>query len=359
MKNHKYLLVILLFSLVCACNNDDSSDEPELLAQSLGFDFRKVDFMYTDHQDGIQYVNATPGVQSIHNAPNSIKAQHWVYKSPSLEDQEIGFSVVYASECENSPCEVILFLHGSEGSENSGATLFFDYYAENKSEIPRAFIFANGIYAPNSPISSGVWKDRAYEQKNLDHPQQILELLGGIVEDDSLFPFLTRDMANWSVVGFSAGASGVMGIYMDDGFNQNSQYMPMHYYPLGGWMTDSLHDYFDFTDGLNSLKDCDNNGAELILANHLEDDVDCEGAKQFQSKEYLVEHLLANEVPFTYLGLTDEGVPCELGADHNPVHSVKFYLRNSIATSIQNVNCEDADYLENYEVLGDLLYRSY
>ncbi|MGI9550102.1 MAG: hypothetical protein ACR2MT_02790, partial [Aurantibacter sp.] len=91
----------------------------------------------------------------------------------------------------------------------------------------------------------------------------------------------------------------------------------------------------------------------------VEDDVDCSGAKQFSSKEYLVSHFTDREVPFTFLGLTDESVPCEQGSDSNPVHSVKYYLRNSIADAIKNVNCGDTTYLENYEVLGDLLYRSY
>ena len=353
------LFLAMMFALA-SCSGDDSQQfvEEETDVQ-LGTDFRKVDPSYSDIQDNIQYVNNTPGVQTINKAQNGIKGQHWVYRSPSLNDQEIGFSVVYSEACENSPCDVILFLHGSKGSENSGSTLFFDYYKDNESDKPRAFIFANGIYAPDSPIASGVWKSRQMNGLSFDHPKQLVELIGGIIEDPSLFPFMKTDMNHWSVTGFSAGGSGVLGVYMDPIFMNNVKYQPKHVFPLGGWMTESLGSYYDFNGGLDLVKGCGEADLELIIANHIEDDVNCAGAKQYNSKEYLVTNFVEKEVPFTFLGLTDQGMPCEPGTDSNPVHSVKFYLRNSISNALKNANCSDTTYLGNYEVLGDLLYRSY
>lgn len=353
------LIFLLVGCIIVSCSSDDlvPIEEQEFLTD-LGAGFRKVDFSYEDVQDGIQYVNNTPGVQTINNESNGIKAQHWVYQSPSTSGQEIGFSVLYSEECEGSPCDVVLFLHGSNGSENSGSTLFFDYYIENKADMPRAFIFANGI----SEIDSGnghPWQLREENGKTLNHAKQLVELIGGIVEDTALFPFMKTDMNHWSVTGFSAGASGVMGTYMDPEFMNNEKYQPKHIFPLGGWMTDSLGNYFDFDGGFQLVKDCQDADVELIIANHIEDDVDCVGAKQYQSKEYLVDHFSAKEVSFTFLGLTDESVPCEQGEDSNPVHSVKFYLRNSIDEAFQNVTCIDGTYLEEYEVLGDLLFRDY
>ncbi|MEX0291302.1 MAG: hypothetical protein AB3N14_19520 [Flavobacteriaceae bacterium] len=359
MKTIQLFCYFLLTAILLSCSDDDVESTQELIADDLGTNFRQVDYNYSDHQDGIRYVNATTGVKIINDAPNGIKGQHWVYKSPSLQGQEIGFSVVYSSACEGTPCDVILFLHGSEGSENSGSTLFYDYYIENEADKPRAFIFANGIYAPESPIESGVWKSRSLNDLTFNHPQQLVELIGGIVDDPELFPFMKTDMNNWSVTGFSAGGSGVMGAYMDPAFDSHKQYQPKHFFPLGGWMTDSLGKYYDFDGGLTLLESCDNSDLELIIANHIEDDVDCKGAKQFQSKDYLVGNFTAKDVPFTFLGLTDEGLACEQGTDHNPVHSVKFYLRNTIDGAIKNVNCGDTTYLEAYEVLGDLLYRTY
>ena len=358
MKKHALLAIALFTFLACSKDETVAIQEPEIMDSELGSDFRKVDFSYTDVQDGIQYVNNTPGVQSLNSASNGINGQHWVYKSPSTSNQEIGFSVLYAEACESGPCDVILFLHGSNGTENSGATLFFDYYLENKSDQPRAFIFANGI----SEIDSGnghPWQLREENGKTLNSPKQLVELIGAIVEDSTLFPFMKKDMNHWSVTGFSAGASGVMGTYMDPIFQNNAKYQPKHIFPLGGWMTDSLYKYFDFDGGLAQVTSCDSSELELIIANHLEDDVDCTGAKQYQSKEFLVDHFTTKEVPFTYLGLTDEGLPCEMGDGNNPVHSVKFYLRNSIPNSIQNVSCIEATYLEMYQVLGDMLYRDY
>ena len=351
--------MLILFVLL-SCSNDDGKIELVKDSDSmlLGSNFRKVDFSYTDVQDGIQYVNSTPGVQTINSTPNGVKGQHWVYQSPSTLGQEIGFSVLYSDECENSPCDVILFLHGSKGSENSGSSLFFDYYIENESDVPRAFIFANGI----SEIDSGnghPWQLREENGKTINHPKQLVELIGGIIEDPSLFPFMKSDMNNWSVTGFSAGASGVMGTYMDPEFLNNKEYQPKHIFPLGGWMTDSLGDYYDFDGGLQLVKNCDESDVELVIANHIEDDVDCVGAKQYQNKEYLVNHFIEKEVSFTFLGLTDEKVPCEQGAENNPVHSIKFYLRNSIPDALKNVTCKDTTYLEEYEVLGDLLFRDY
>ena len=357
----KLPFIIFLFVVSCACSSDanaiDLGQGPDQTI--IATDFREVGFNYEVHEDGIQYVNATPGVQKVNANSNSMKGEHWVYRSPSLQNREIGFSVMYSKACVNSPCDVILFLHGSKGSENAGSTLFFDYYEENESDRPRAFVFANGIYAPDSPIASGVWKKRTNGDLVFDHPKLLVELIGGIVEDPNLFPFMKTSMQHWSVTGFSAGGSGVMGVYMDPHFATNSNYQPKHALPLGGWMSDSMNAYFDFVGGLEFLEDCLNEDLELIVANHLADDVDCVGKKQFNNKDYFVSNFTARDIPFTYLGLTDEVAPCALGSDHNPAHSVKFYLNNAIRTALKNTNCQDTTYLDAYEVLGDLLYRDY
>jgi len=359
MKKLLYLILTAVLLISCSSDDDNINKEQESEGTDLASDFRKVSFNYEVHEDGIQYVNATPGVQNADGNPNGMKGEHWVYKSPSLQNREIGFSVLYSEGCEGSPCDVILFLHGSKGNENAGSTLFFDYYKENETDKPRAFIFANGIYAPESPIPSGVWKKRTKDDLIFDHPKQLVELIGGIIEDPGLFPFMKEDMNNWSVTGFSAGGSGVMGVYMDPIFAQNEKYQPKHAFPLGGWMSDSMNSYFDFVGGLELLKNCSAEDLELIVANHLADDVDCVGKKQFNNKDYFINSFSNKEIPFTYLGLTNDVAPCSEGADHNPAHSVKFYLRNSLDDALKYTTCKDTTYLQEYKVLGNLLFRDY
>ena len=50
----------------------------------LGYNFRQVSHDYVDHTDNIYYVNRTPGIQDA-------GGQHWVFKSPHLHGQEVGF----------------------------------------------------------------------------------------------------------------------------------------------------------------------------------------------------------------------------------------------------------------------------
>lgn len=346
-------------------NQDPTSQLKEPIPQvmpQIGHDFRQVGFNYEVSDDGFQVVNNVPGVKSIHLDNNGITGEHWVYQSPSLQNTEIGFSVLYSDACLGAPCEVVVFMHGTSGTENSGATLFFNQYLNNNTDKPRAFIFANGIFAPTVPGKTPVWRTREQNGKNYNHPKQLWELFGGIMSDQNLFPFMKKDKNSWSVIGFSAGASGALGVFMDPIFVNYRQFQPKHIFPFGGFMTETLYKFMDFDQGMALWETCsDNSDVDLIIAMHMEDDVDCAGYTVYERSPWLRNRLKASNVPYYFLGLVNDiGDPCLPGHQgHNKLHSVKKHLNSLTAPAFKEGGCGVPGGLGAVTRLDDLLYREY
>lgn len=350
MKNVIAFSLISVLFFLASCSKDDSiqtnEDKPNF---EIGHSFKQVAHTYENiSTNGVQYVNQTLGVQN--NISNGYTGDHWVYQSPSLEDQEIGFSIVYPENYNGEPLDVVLFLHGSNGTENNGASLFFDSFITNFSETEKVLIFANGIYNSNAP---GVWKLREMEGRTFNHNFQLIELISGIIENDTLFPFAKKTTQDWSVVGFSAGGQVTLGMYMDPIFIENPKYQPKNIMPLGAWAS-NYSDYLDFEEGLEMLPECGTE-IELTIVNHVLDDVICGNNIQYEQKTGLLNKFDSKNIRYTYLGLQDEATPCEPG-EANPIHSVKFYLRNQISNTLKDITCRDASYLDNYTVLGNILF---
>jgi len=347
------ITLTVCFIFIFSCNKDDTiPDEQNITELEIGLNFRQVGHNYEDiSPNGVQYVNSTPGVENI---SNGYTGEHWVYESPSLDGQEIGFSVVYPENYNGDPLDVVLFFHGSNGNENNGASLFFDSFNNSFSSTQKVLIFANGIYAPNTPGSTGVWKLRTIEGHDINHNFQLMELIAGIVESDTLFPFAKKTMQNWSATGFSAGGQITLGLYMDPIFIENPKYQPKNILPLGAWAS-NFPDYLDFDSGLDLLQECAND-IELTLANHVLDNVTCSGNFQYPQRTWLFNRFDPKNIRYTYLGLQDDTPECQPTDTSNPVHSIKFYLRNQISNSIKDITCRDLSYLDNYTLLGNILF---
>ena len=338
-------------------DDDPQNDDTPESSFDLGYDFRKVTHEYSSIEDGVQFVNSSALGNQFTNEDNGYIGQHWVFKSPSLNDKEIGFQFIRPDFESDEEFEVVLFLHATGGSESTGYSLFMESYLGTFNDKPRILIFANGIYAPTQPGNTSVWKKREINGLSFNHVEQLMELIGGLIENSDLFPNMTTSMENWTVTGFSAGSQISMALFMDPLFLENPQYRPKTNVPQGIWPSDLLYDYYDFDGGLELLNPCDD---EVILhiANHVLDDVDCVGFKQYDRRDWLMSRFDEKEITYNYIGLRDDpGEICGEGSDNNPTHSVKFYQRNLLENSSIENGCLGGDTVQGAVLFGDLVFN--
>lgn len=358
----KLTVLLLQFAILLSCSKEYPSGikEPEVHEEAphiLGYDFRQVSHEYEDHTDHIYYVNQTPGIQSA-------GGQHWVFTSPHLQGQEVGFAVISHPDCFFGDCDVILFLHGSNGTENTGSVNFYKNYYNQHRTKPFVFIMANGIGAEQGHhMGTLVWSERL-NRSTLDtlRPLVVLkELIGGLIEDrQNQFGFITKDIARWTAFGFSAGAAGCMGIYAHREFLANS-FQPSRIFPFGGWINPtSLDKYFDFTSGYERILNENLTSPELVIANHIQDDVDCEGYTTYERVVPFMRRMAAAAIHFTFLGATktvdDPCVVRDDGSRSNRTHSSSFYLNQELADAELILSGTKPKNLELSTYYGEILF---
>lgn len=236
MKKIALILVSIICSIGCSKNDTETNEMiQEETPFAFGFDFKLVQHSYEN----------SPLVNSI-NPSEDVNAQHYVYKSPIHNDQEVGFSMITSMNFVEGNNKVYVFLHGQGGTEHSGFVNYVPYLVNSGLiEDDAVYLLLNGITA-----NGGSWKIKDSEGYYPVHT--IRECIDGLL-NDSDFTFLSRNRGDWTLVGFSMGGRAALSTALNPDFLQWGN-KPAKIFPMGSWLsTENLNEMIDFDQTLANL----------------------------------------------------------------------------------------------------------
>ena len=301
--------LVLLFCFGCS---DEEVMDLDSSPFEMGFNFRLVDH---------DYENA-PLVHDI-NPPSYVHASHYVFQSPTHNDQEVGFTMVTSKDFHKGNNKAYVFLHGQGGNENAGFAQYIPYLAQSgELQNDAVYLLLNGI-----TDGGGSWKIK--ETKGYNPVQAIGECIEGIMNSEE-FDFISRNREDWTVIGFSMGGRAAMSLRFNPLFLDWEQ-IPARIYSMGSWLsTENLNEMIDFDSTINHIEHYQNQPIEMAVINH---ELDRGGDNSTNLKVDISDNFIANlkqqgiEIPNFHLSLPRENcLPQQPQIDECNVHVLQFYL---------------------------------
>lgn len=247
-RKYSYYAIILLIVSILSCSKQNETTNFE-----FGYDFQLVTNDYKNF----------PLVNSI-NPTDNINAQHYTFKSPIHNDQEIGFSLVRSKNFIETNNKVYVFLHGQGGSEHSGFVNYIPYLINtNLLENNAVYILLNGISS-----NGGSWEIKA--QNNYYPITSIRECIDGLI-NSSNFSFLSKNPSDWTIIGFSMGGRAATSLFLNPEFI-NWPNRPLKIFPMGSWLSsENLNEMIDFDTAISNIDQYIALEPEVTVINHILD----------------------------------------------------------------------------------------
>ena len=310
-------LVILFTFISCTDESIDVDIPPYTVPFETGHTFRKVSFQHENE----------PLVNRI-NPPEFVHAEHYVFKSPSHNNQEIGFSMVTSQSFNKGNNKVFVFLHGQGGHEGAGFSQYIPYLAQSGDiQDDAVYLLLNGITA-----NGGSWKIK----DEYNPIQAVGECLAGLMESEA-FSHLSSDPDDWTVIGFSMGGRAAMGIALNPEFLDWHR-IPHNIFPMGSWLSvENMNEMIDFSATINDLESHFSRGLNISVINHV---LDRGGDNSLSLKadvsDLFLQNLNSNGFDIPNFHLSEPRAGCTSEApqiDDCNVHVLQFYLQHMVGSS--------------------------